>query len=365
MSVGAPQQSESAGNAARDVRRSAPEPMRVVRQTAKHLDCAAGADPMHVLFCASPSYLQHVAVAAVSLLESSHGRPVVLHVMMAEEGPSAEAKLLESLRPYADAGLEFYRVGDARLSRAFVDRYVTKEAYLRLLAPDVLPAELDRRDLPRRRPRRARRRARALERRPPGRAVGAVAECDWLAGTEENRLTRLGIPNGHVYVNSGVLVMDLGRWRRDRLAERLFRFIEDRGSELTYFDQDALNAVLQKDIALLDRRWNVQVMLFSRWIRTALPADYSATRDACRRPGVIHYTTGSKPWNFRSWTRKRALYYRFLDKTAWRHDNPALQTSAQRLEHRFARALLKLGLDPYFILPVWARLSRRLASGRD
>ena len=222
-------------------------------------------DVLHVLFCASRDYLQHAAVAAVSLLSTTPG-PIVFHVFTAEGDPAAEARLSDTLGRFPRIGLELYRVGYPGLSHAFVDRYLTKEAYLRFLAPDVLPRDIGRViyldcDLV------------VVDDVLPlwntdlrGAAVGAVADCDWTAGAAENRLTRLGIPRRHVYVNSGVLVMDLDRWRRERLGERLFRFIEAKGASLAYHDQDALNAVLHSEIALLDRRWNVQVMMFSRWI---------------------------------------------------------------------------------------------------
>ncbi|MFC3167233.1 glycosyltransferase family 8 protein [Paracoccus fontiphilus] len=318
-------------------------------------------DPVHVLFCANGAYLQHAAVAAVSLLEASAGSPVVIHVMMMQGDPEAQAMMAWTVRHFPNARIEFHRIDDRRISGAFVDRYLSSEAYLRFLAPEVLSPAITRviyldcdlvvlDDL---------RRLWRVE--LGGRAVGAVAECDWMNGSVENRLTRLGIGRGHVYVNSGVLLMDLERWRGDRLADRLFDVVAARGPMLQFHDQDALNMVLQGDIALLDRRWNVQVLMFGRWMRKALPADYEATREARRDPGIIHYTTANKPWLFRSWTRKRALYYRYLDRTAWRHVPPPLPGRAARLEHRLSRALLRIGLDPYALLPVWKRVRRSVS----
>ena len=78
-----------------------------------------------------------------------------------------------------------------------------------------------------------------------GKLLGAVPDyprVPRLAARE--RLTALGLPVGQVYVNSGVLVIDLVRWRQGRLSERLFEFIAAKGSALYAYDQDAINAVL-------------------------------------------------------------------------------------------------------------------------
>ncbi|QDA35813.1 glycosyltransferase family 8 protein (plasmid) [Paracoccus liaowanqingii] len=319
----------------------------------------AAVDAVQVLFCADRHYLQHAAVAAVSLAVASSPHPVHIHVMTTEDDPVSREMLAETLRPFSNVAVSFHKVDSGRVMGAHVDRYITKEAYLRFLAPEVLATTIRRviyldcdlvvlDDL-----------RRLWEIDLAGCAAGAVAECDWMGGTTENRLTRLGIAADHVYVNSGVLVMDLDRWRRDRLADRLLRFAEAQGPMLQFHDQDALNAVLQGEIALLDRRWNVQALMFSRWMRKARPEDHRATRAACRNPAIIHFTTANKPWKFRVWTRKRALYYRYLQRTAWGRTAPPLQGLA-RLEHWLSRAFLPIGLDPYVILPIWQRIRRRL-----
>lgn len=316
---------------------------------------AAIPGPIQVLFCADRHYLQHAAVAAVSLAMARGSPAIDVHIMTMDEDPAAQRMMTDTLRPFPHVTLTFHTVRDARLADAHADRYITRDAYLRFLAADVLPASVRRviyldcdvvvlDDL-----------SELWTADLGSRAVGAVAEVSWDA---DDRLERLGIAAGHVYINSGVLLMDLDRWRRDGLAARLFQFVSERGASLQFHDQDALNAVLQRDIALLDRRWNVQVMMFSRWMRRTRPADFQAFRAACRNPGIIHYSTDRKPWKLRVWTRKRHLYYRFLRRTAWAR-TAAPTGVLPRLEHWLSRTLLPLGLDPYIVLPIWQRLRRR------
>jgi len=189
-----------------------------------------------------------------------------------------------------------------------------------------------------------------------GKAVGAVAEIAWGEAAPDTRAAALGIAPGHVYVNSGVLVIDLGRWRRDGLCRGLLDCAAALGSRAAYHDQDALNMVLQGDIALLDRRWNVQTLMLGSWYRRALPGDHRATAAARRRPAIVHFSTGAKPWKFRARTRRRADYFRFRERTAWRDQPPPGLTGAERLEHAAARALLRVGIDVYLVAGIGDRL---------
>jgi lipopolysaccharide biosynthesis glycosyltransferase len=315
----------------------------------------------HVLFCADRRFFQHMAVAAVSLAAVARS-PLQIHVMSCDADAAAEAKLREALRPFDRVDVAVHHVDPARLADLFVDRHLSKEAYLRFLAPEVLPGDVDRVvyldsdvvvlddvsalfavDL-------------------QGKAVGAAPDLDWSGHAPTDRLRALGVDPAAPYVNSGVLVMDLARWRRDGLSRRLLDFAAQKGALLLRHDQDALNAVLRDDIRLIDRRWNLQVLLLSHWARRGLPLDHAATAEARRRPAILHFSTADKPWKFRVWTRRKALYHRFLDRTPWRGEPPPGLTRAQALEHRIAVGLLRLGVDVYAAGGATRRLRRMLGA---
>ncbi|SHJ27622.1 glycosyltransferase family 8 protein [Wenxinia saemankumensis] len=317
---------------------------------------------MHVLFCADSGYFPHLATAAVSVLENCSWPGVHVHVLTCDADDAAEAGLRESLQRYPAARLTLTRVDDARLETLFVDKYLTKAAYLRFLAPDLLPlrvarviyldcdlvvpgdlAELWRTDL-------------------AGTPLAAAPDLDWWHGGLEPRLIDLGLRSGHRYVNSGVLVIDLDQWRREGISDRLFRFAATSGAALVYHDQDALNVVLQGRVALLERRWNIQTLWYSHFVRRTFPAEYAATRAARARPAIVHFSTDQKPWKFRAWTRKRALYFRYRSLTAWRAERPAGLTAAQRLEYDLSRALLRVGIDVNAAFGAARRLRRIGAS---
>lgn len=94
-----------------------------------------------------------------------------------------------------------------------------------------------------------------------------------------------------LYFNSGVLIVDLRRWRTERCGERVLRFIEQHRDLLRYPDQDALNVVLGSQIVPLDPSWNCGWM----W-DTGDFAGYDWYGDVPGRAFVRHFMGKEKPW---------------------------------------------------------------------
>ena len=245
--------------------------------------------------------------------------------MTCDRDAASERMLRDSLAGFPKVVLDIHEVDASRLSGVFVDKHLSKEAYLRFLAAEVLPETLDRvvyldcdlvvlDDI-----------FELYDTDLNGMAIGAVEDARWADGATESRLARLGARPGAPYVNSGVLVLDLHTWRRDNLARDLFAFVAEHGSLLLRHDQDALNVVLQDRIRLLDKRWNVQTLMFSPAARKMLLPEDEAAKQARRHPGIVHYSTGSKPWAFRAPGRRKHIYFGFREATAWRAARPQLE----------------------------------------
>ncbi len=90
-------------------------------------------------------------------------------------------------------------------------------------------------------------------------AVPFVSSRDGL-----RRYRELGIPFDHPYFNAGVMVVNIERWRRSNVSERVMAFIRRHAEELNYCDQDGLNAILWNEWRAVDARWQVQPRLTAR-----------------------------------------------------------------------------------------------------
>ena len=87
------------------------------------------------------------------------------------------------------------------------------------------------------------------------------------------------------YVNTGVLVMNLERFRREPVFDRLLPVVLEASKWLC--DQDALNFVCKGAIAPLDPRWNVQLGDYCISKQIALTGD---------EIWIAHFTGAEKPW---------------------------------------------------------------------
>jgi lipopolysaccharide biosynthesis glycosyltransferase len=110
---------------------------------------------------------------------------------------------------------------------------------------------------------------------------------------------RLGLDGEAPYFNSGVMLMNLERWRSERIPERAFEFARDHPEAMRYTDQDALNAVIQGGWSHLDPRWNVLIGSVDRLLELS-DADPAEKDDLRRRllehPNVVHFSGPQKPW---------------------------------------------------------------------
>lgn len=114
-----------------------------------------------------------------------------------------------------------------------------------------------------------------------GKALGAVLN------PGSSRGYQIGLKNPMDYFNSGVLVIDLEKWRRDCCESKLMHILAENDGVFMFPDQDALNLVFDGAFAHLPFRWNIQVSMFTK----------SQFYPAISASAVVHYTTHRKPWH--------------------------------------------------------------------
>ena len=116
---------------------------------------------------------------------------------------------------------------------------------------------------------------------------------------EHNR-TRLGLPKFNLYVNAGVLLMNLTQMRKQNLEEVFLQLLSRNYHDQ---DQDILNVACYDQIRLLEPRYNLMtkypVTSFLDYKTTPLLSScYEADewRQAIEHPCIIHYADRKKPW---------------------------------------------------------------------
>lgn len=120
---------------------------------------------------------------------------------------------------------------------------------------------------------------------------------------------------GHYY-NNGVLLLDLDRYREQRITEKIIAWYAKYRDKSIRTDQDAQNAVFGAQTTPIPVKWNFNDALlykaflghpFARKIRAHPRRE---VLEAIARPCIIHYIN-RKPWEF-SHRPTRALYHQCM-----------------------------------------------------
>jgi len=266
------------------------------------------------LFCINARYAKHAAVCMVSLLENNPATFFDLVVVSTGDLGGAAAKLRRTLAAYPNCALKTVRF-DARSSiKLPVRAHYSIDNYTRLWVAEFFPAAVAKvlyldsdmivtGDIG------------GLWRAALGDAVlGAVT----IPGS--TRCAAFGIPERYGYFNSGVMLIDLARWRREQIFARLIDYLAAHSDKIVDADQDVLNACLYDRRLPLPYIYNAIAPFFFDYHPMGMTeAEIVAVAAQAR---IIHFNGASKPWSYLCRHPRRAEYWHYLARTEWRDDGP-------------------------------------------
>ncbi|HIB67318.1 MAG TPA: hypothetical protein EYO33_19980 [Phycisphaerales bacterium] len=299
----------------------------------------ASQKPHHVVFCCSGrSGLVFLAVAARSLLET-HSRPerVRVHVIFEHLTQADLDSLLASWQPWSDRGQIFFHqlsdvLGEKALERGYGYWF---RAWMHLVLPPdverVLYLDYD---------------LLVLEDVSPlwhidvsGRLGAMVVEPDSSRGVEElyKVATNVGLAYdpSQPYFNSGVIFVNLNRWRDVNMGKILDEVFAAHRPHDYLNDQGEINLLFSAEFLPLPARYNViRAPNYNLLHRRKLKSE-------TLNPVILHFAGPEKVT--RRWRRlgEKRAFYTVLDRTAWRgfrseNDKSLLGILiSQLLEYRF------------------------------
>jgi len=143
------------------------------------------------------------------------------------------------------------------------------------------------------------------------------------------RYRELGIDSSAEYFNAGLMLVDVGAWRREPVRQKAAAYLRQYHREVTFWDQEALNAVFAGRWKSIDTRWNHN----ASDPRINPPAS----------PAIVHFAGGLKPWSYRTRNALRSLYFDYLDRTSfagWRPEPSVTGAAVELYEESGLRALM-------------------------
>lgn len=257
---------------------------------------------INIAFCFDRNYRQHFAVALCSLLRNNFKMADDVKIYIVTDSiDDSFRKSIEKLRNGSCVKFEWViapniEVRDLPIANG---SHFSSAIYYRLFLSKILPAEVedviyldsdtvcvsDVSDL-----------------------FGVDISNHLIAGVLDveavRESNRMGVKN---YVNSGVLIINLKRWREECVTERCIEWLM-RNPDVVLGDQDAINLVCQNELIILDRKWNACV-------NPEKIVEFGHVK-------IIHYISHMKPWQ--SWYDDQlgAPYQYFLKQTDWANSPP-------------------------------------------
>ena len=255
------------------------------------------AEQIHIGFGIDKNFGRFAGITITSLVHNNIQHDLNIHIVYDELLPEDMDRLKKTEQLYRNLTLHFYQITSTEGMTFIVPPgHITQAMYYRYLFAEMLPPEITKilyldadiickGDL-----------LPLWQTDLQGRVLGAVR--DW---GEDRSCGRIGLKNGR-YFNSGVLLMDLVKWRQ----QKLFQWLEQVGNtKILWGDQDALNGVIDGDFVELPKKYNC--IIINNTLLKAAPEDV-----------IVHYIDYIKPWHIYCLdSEEKKLYWRYVQKSLW------------------------------------------------
>ena len=103
----------------------------------------------------------------------------------------------------------------------------------------------------------------------------------------------LNLPPDHVYINAGVLLINLDLYRKQYSIENINEYIINNSKHLIYQDQDAINYLFHNKIKIDSNKYNLQISNLYGYFYN---------------PIIVHYVNSLKPWSLKYDNPNKAKY---------------------------------------------------------
>lgn len=256
---------------------------------------------MNVVYSSDDNYSQHVGVSMLSLFENNKEfEKITVYVIDNLISDSNKKKLEQICRRYCRS-LKFIKFDeDSYRQKMKTDTSFSLSAYARLFLSSMLQEEIKK---------------------------IIYLDCDSVVNSSLDELwsvdisgclvagvldtvsmttkTRVNMDVENPYINSGMLVINLEKWREVDIERRFLDFIAEHNGHVFHHDQGVINGVLHDDLYILHPKFNAMTVFFTMRFDELLQyyglSDYYSREElteATQKPVFIHFTPAfvNRPW---------------------------------------------------------------------
>ncbi len=237
---------------------------------------------MNIAFCVNDAYFGQLAVTITSILENNKNSKINFYVFSSDFSDSNKDKIQKIIDYYKNATVTFVDVDRDRFKDLKLNLgYITVESYYRYVIAELLPA-VDKiiymdADI-------------AINGDMSG--LWNIDVSDYYStGAKDlyiekiNHKKKIGFAEYDIYVNSGVMLLNLDKIRKDNMVEKLFTITIESQDVIAYQDQCAINIAFKGGIKEMDSIYNIA------------GSNRKIEKDKVKDAVIIHYTGSKKPWH--------------------------------------------------------------------
>jgi lipopolysaccharide biosynthesis glycosyltransferase len=261
-----------------------------------------------ILFASDAGYIPHLATALYSLLLNNQS--IFMKIIVFTSGISKkDQQNLEQICGQFNTPLNLTQLDDISFEGLSLHSHFKKSVYYRLFAADLIQDD------------------KCLYLDSDVTVNGSLAELIsldvnnyYLAAVKNhdcykvfNPHKELGMRLDSKYFNSGVMLINLNKWRSANLKDSVITLIRNKPEAIRLVDQCGLNGIVDGDWIELEEKYNRQTCILT----TNKHADVACTSNATK-PIVIHFTGTNKPWHANYNHSHKRLYWSYRNKTPYK-----------------------------------------------
>ena len=231
---------------------------------------------INICYSSDKNYAKYLALSIASILTSKSPKDKFCFYILDGGILEADKQKILNLKNIADFEIKFIKVDNKNFENCPLENttQLTLASYYRLLIPDFIP-EVDKiiyLDCD-------------IQIKSSLKDLFSIDINDYYFAAVEDiagevNAKRLKLEK---YFNSGVLLLNLNKFREINFTSKVFPWIDEHRDILRFHDQDVLNIYFADKIKFIDKKWNMQGNLLSKSFKQNI-------KDA----NVVHYVSSEK-----------------------------------------------------------------------
>lgn len=279
-----------------------------------------------VVYCTDDNFVDVCCTSIVSMLENKGEEAIFLHIIDNSISDVGKEKIKQIVEGFCNTEVEFIPFPnlDELLSvEVKFDRaHLSVSTFGRLFVGDLLSKQIKRiiyldcdtvvlKSL-----------VELYEYNLEEHIIGGVDDC------KSKRYRQvLGLKPKDNYINAGVLLIDLNKWRQEDCEKKVLNYINKYNGRIQFEDQGAINASLNQYILLLPAKFNVMTHNFDmnykelmKFRNPVIRYKQEMIEAAMDNPFIIHFTssflTKGRVWNIDTNHKRKEIYNYYMKKAS-------------------------------------------------